>query len=86
MSKIPENDEMNMSDYPSSLDLATAPETAGQSVTDYIKKEIEKIKEGIWEIYQFVRYGKKSMIGIRNRLNKMKHKKQKQNSTLSEKF
>lgn len=46
MSKIPEDDEMNVSDYPSTVDLATAPETAGQSVTDYIKKELEKIKEG----------------------------------------
>lgn len=47
MSKIPEDDEMNVSDYPSTVDLATTPETAGQSVTDYIKKELEKIKEGI---------------------------------------
>lgn len=47
MSKIEEEDDVPVSDYESSRVYdTTISDTPGQSVTDYVKKEIEKISEG----------------------------------------
>lgn len=51
MSRIPEDNEL-FTDSPSGFGDAT-PESAGQSITDYIKKELEHISEGLlasWDI------------------------------------
>lgn len=45
MSRIPEDNEL-FTDSPSGFGDAT-PESAGQSITDYIKKELEHISEGL---------------------------------------